>query len=393
MLLVGEAWGDSEEATGQPFVGHAGKELWKLLGEASGGLAAPLHTEALAAHRHGPTWTTLRDPWLEAAGVALTNVLNLHPPANNLDHLCVEKKEYLGLCTALADGPPGLGQWPPLIRHPRDGYLHPTHLPQLQRLCREISLSRPNLVVALGATAAWALLRTTAIGSIRGAVAFGLPLWGEAGFGGQAEAQPPGEAEALKVLPTYHPAAVLRNWAWRPIVLADLMKAFREAEFPQLRRPQRQILVNPSLAEATSWVKATLASPPATLACDIETKSGQITCIGFARSPSEALVLPFAGPGGSYWPTLTEELQAWFLAEQLLNSGLPLVFQNGLYDLQYLRRQGLRIARPAEDTMLLHHSLHPELLKGLGFLGSIYTNEASWKLMRRKRDESNKADD
>ena len=171
------------------------------------------------------------------------------------------------------------------------------------------------------------------------------------------------------------------------------MKALREAEFPQLRRPQRQILVNPSLAEATSWVKATLASPPATLACDIETKSGQITCIGFARSPSEALVLPFAGPGGSYWPTLTEELQAWFLAEQLLNSGLPLVFQNGLYDLQYLRRQGLRIARPAEDTMLLHHSLHPELLKGLGFLGSIYTNEASWKLMRRKRDESNKADD
>jgi hypothetical protein len=53
---------------------------------------------------------------------------------------------------------------------------------------------------------------------------------------------------------------------------------------------------------------------------------------------------------------------------------------------------GLRPANVAEDTMLLHHSLFPELPKGLGFLGSIYTNEASWKLMHgltdtEKRDE------
>ena len=42
--------------------------------------------------------------------------------------------------------------------------------------------------------------------------------------------------------------------------------------------------------------------------------------------------------------------------------------------------------------MLLHHSLFPELQKGLGFLGSIYTNEASWKLMRGQ-DDSNKKDE
>jgi hypothetical protein len=40
--------------------------------------------------------------------------------------------------------------------------------------------------------------------------------------------------------------------------------------------------------------------------------------------------------------------------------------------------------------MLLHHALQPESEKGLGFLGSVYTNEASWKLMRTstiKRDQ------
>jgi hypothetical protein len=36
--------------------------------------------------------------------------------------------------------------------------------------------------------------------------------------------------------------------------------------------------------------------------------------------------------------------------------------------------------------MLLHHALHPESEKGLGFLGSVYTNEASWKLMRGKSE-------
>jgi hypothetical protein len=39
------------------------------------------------------------------------------------------------------------------------------------------------------------------------------------------------------------------------------------------------------------------------------------------------------------------------------------------------------------DTMLLHHSMYPELPKSLGFLGSIYTNEAAWKLMRRDAEE------
>lgn len=34
------------------------------------------------------------------------------------------------------------------------------------------------------------------------------------------------------------------------------------------------------------------------------------------------------------------------------------------------------------DTMLLHHALQPESLKGLGYLGSVYTDEQSWKQMR-----------
>jgi hypothetical protein len=38
--------------------------------------------------------------------------------------------------------------------------------------------------------------------------------------------------------------------------------------------------------------------------------------------------------------------------------------------------------------------MYPELQKSLGFLGSIYTNESPWKLLRkRKKEDQLKADD
>jgi hypothetical protein len=41
----------------------------------------------------------------------------------------------------------------------------------------------------------------------------------------------------------------------------------------------------------------------------------------------------------------------------------------------------------------LHHALFPELPKSLGFMGSIYTNESSWKLLRERKSDSNKRED
>jgi hypothetical protein len=69
----------------------------------------------------------------------------------------------------------------------------------------------------------------------------------------------------------------------------------------------------------------------------------------------------------------------------VLNSDQPKIAQNGLYDLNILwRSYGITVRNFEEDTMLLHHALQPESEKGLGFLGSVYTDEASWKMMRTK---------
>lgn len=197
-----------------------------------------------------------------------------------------------------------------------------------------------------------------------------------------------------KYLSTYHPAAVLRQWSWRPIVLADLLKGRREREFPEIRRPKRTVIASPNIDEIEAWTDGTLGGGYKLLSPDIETMNGQIRCIGFARSTHESLVVPFIRDlsGASYWPTQDEELRAWYCVKALLASPIPKVMQNGIFDMSYLTRMGLYVNNALHDTMLLHHVLYPELQKGLGFLGSIYTSEASWKLMRKhgeelKRDE------
>jgi hypothetical protein len=45
------------------------------------------------------------------------------------------------------------------------------------------------------------------------------------------------------------------------------------------------------------------------------------------------------------------------------------------------------------DTMLAFHALFPELPKGLGFLGSIFTNDIAWKQLRSAKSDSEKRDE
>lgn len=43
--------------------------------------------------------------------------------------------------------------------------------------------------------------------------------------------------------------------------------------------------------------------------------------------------------------------------------------------------------------MVMHHALFPEMEKNLGFLGSIYTSEPAWKMMRPKGHKMEKMED
>jgi len=376
ILLVGEAWGADEEKAKKPFVGVSGQELWRILGQAFSEVRPDLHSWAadLCGPQWGLSWIPRRDAWLDAASIGMTNVLNERPPGNKLEAFCGSRIE--------------VGKDYPYSAMIQAKYLLPKYLHHLDRLKNEIQTLKPNLVVAMGNAACWGLLNTTGITSIRGTTVLS-PL----GF---------------KVLPTFHPASLLYEGQWsnRPIVIADLMKASREAAFPEIRRPQRRILVSPELDELRDWIEETIAMRPWRLAVDVETAGGMIDTIGFARSPSEAIVVPF-GPHRyrrgqnfvvirpkrngeevtNYW-SFEEEVQVWTLIKRLLESGLNLVFQNGVYDLQYLIRMGIKPNLCSDDTMLAWHSLFPEMRKSLGFIASILTDESAWKELNKHKADT-----
>lgn len=321
IALVGEAWGEHEERQRMPFVGPSGYHLNQMLQEAG----------------------------IDRTQCFITNVFNLRPkPTNDIHNLCGDK----------SSGIPGRGALSP------GKYVRKEFAGELARLFKELDECRANVIVALGGTAAWAILGQAGISKLRGTVTGSI-------YG--------------KVLCTYHPAAVLRDWSLRPVTVMDLMKAKRESEFPELRRPERYIWLEPTIEDLEVYYRDYLVKAEA-IAFDIETAGDQITCIGFSPGPSSAIVVPFTDPrraSGSYWGTLSDEVTVWKWVRRVLDLPCPKIAQNGLYDINFLwRGYGIPVRNFVDDTMLLHHSLHPEAEKGLGFLGSVYTNEPAWKLMR-----------
>ena len=332
IAIIGEAPGEVEDRTGIPFQGSAGVELKKMLSEAG----------------------------LSFSDCSVLNVFEERPPKNNVLAFCKTKKEM----------PKGYNT--PFLQ--KGKYVCPEHLPHVERLHKELEELKPNLILALGNTACWALLGSVGITKLRGTIC--ASQWG-------------------KVLPTFHPAAVLRQWEYRPIVLFDLLKAKREMEYPEIRLPKRSIWINPTLVDLEDF-KPHLVNADI-IAFDIETRGKEISCISFAPSPDLAIVVPFQDkrkPGWSYWETKEEERKAWDFVRWVLSLPCKKLAHNGNYDIQWLWKQmGFALRGEYEDTMLLHHSLYPELQKSLGFLGSIYTNEAAWKLLRVSAKETTKGED
>ena len=328
IMLVGEAWAEAEEESGVAFSGTSGWMLNQMLSQAG----------------------------IARSDCYLTNVFNVRPrPSADIKNLCGSK----------AEGIPGL----PVLA--KGLYVKADYAKELERLYAEVQRQRPNVVVTLGASATWAFLLTSGIKQYRGAVAPSCEhVSSRLGF-------------TQKILPTYHPSMVARDYSARPVVIADLGKAKREAASPDIQRPVRNIWLYPTIADLARYEEEYIA-PSSLLSIDIETKGDQITCIGFAPSPDSAIVIPlFSGASKSYWPDVWTECEALSYVRRWC-AMRPSVFQNGMYDIKFLwQRYGIPVPLAAEDTMLLHHAWQPEMEKGLGFLATLYTDEASWKFMRK----------
>jgi uracil-DNA glycosylase len=365
IFILGEFRTDSDVKLDTCFVSPAGAELLRMLNESGVIRFTPDDRVYLNKYYANSDFTCLEAIWQLHPEIIRSNVFQQHPPRNDLSWFCGPKASTIPGFGQLMNGrPKGSPYW-------TGNYVRQEFEHELDRLSAEIIASDPNLIICLGNTSLWAMSGRTGVAKLRGTTLLSSHT-----------------AADFKLLSTYHPSAIIRQWDNRPTVIADLMKAKRESAYPELRRPPREIWIEPTLEDIKLFISQYVAGCRL-LSVDIETSGQRITCIGFATSSEIAIVIPFDDTrkkDGNYWPTREDEAKCWKLVRSILRDGsIPKLFQNGVYDISFLMRSyGILTLGAAEDTMLLSHALQPEGLKGLGYLGSIYSDEGAWKHMRKK---------
>jgi len=342
IAFVGEAPSYEEVEQGKPLVGPSGRVFNSLLQTADIDRADCLY---------------------------VGNVFDEQLPDNEVRNWCSPTKEA-------RDG--GFADLAPVA----GAYLRPEHLHHLERLAAEMASLKPNCIVPLGGTALWAFMGTDNIGMSRGAV--------------QAAKQ---ILPGAKLLPTYHPAYVAKQWKAYTSVAMDLGRAAAEARAgPQITYPDVTILTEPTYTEALTFLSRAQAEADL-LSVDIETKRGQVTAIGFSYKRGHGICIPFYDPrraNKSYWPSAWQEAAIWeAIAKVLEDPSVPKLGQNyGGYDAIFLLEQyGIKTMGMAHDTRLLSHAIYPELPKDLATLGANYTNLGPWKMLGPRAKKRDKRDD
>jgi len=337
ILIVGEAPGEEEVRQGLPFVGSSGQELTRIL------LEAGISREACR----------------------ITNVCAFRPPANKIESWIETTKRPSNPSYKLHKG-----RW-----------VHPHILEGCAQLEAEVTSCNPNVVVALGNTALWALTGKEGITKWRGSF-LSCRL---------------GTLE-YKVIPTFHPASILRQWSQRWLAVHDLRKVPENAEYPQLPKTAESFIIRPNFAQAKFYLEMVLkeAKQGTWISADVETWDKQITCIALAWNDWMAICIPFycLERLEGYW-TQEEELEIIKLLVQILSLA-KVVGQNFNYDARFIAKYWGVLPRVVMDTMLQHHVHFPGLQKDLGFLSSLYLPEdhvywkddgAAWDPRRANEDQ------
>lgn len=303
----------------------------------------------------------MRQAGIRTEDVYFDYVIHARPGGNRVENFGVG-----GRAAAIPDYGPFL----------KGKYLQLKFKHHIDNLWNSIERVKPNVIIALGDFALWALSDMRGIKKYRGS--------------------PTASKHGHKVIPTWSPNTIQRQYKLRVIALADFQKALAESTTPEINRPSHLIYMEPTLNDIRDFYEEYMRGE-AFLSCDVETKQRQITEVGYSTPDGRAaIVIPFwdrTQKDGNYWRSLSAEIQAWNWVRKI-NSEFPLIGQNFQYDMQYFwRTVGIPCPQFHGDTMIMHHSMQPEMEKGLGFLASIYTNEPSWKFMRTEHSTMKQDDE
>ncbi len=312
IMLVGEAPGKEEHRTGRPFEGKAGKELKRMLNDA------------------GISWHEC----------LVANVAREKPPGNKIGYFYEDKNKTVSK--------PILKQW-------------------IAQLKQEIEFYRPNIVVALGATAMYTLGMEKGIKPIRGYI--------------EECALVPGQ----KMITTWHPQKINYEWKLRFDAVMDLRKALVNSKTAKMPKDNRTLITGMSYREYVDWLRELAESDDETpLVIDIETPhtdktpGSHVTILGIATSPDFAVSHSLTqNKKARYSPEKEAELWYWFGQVVLKRK---LIMQNGVYDTVVLWHNNNIFCKGFyADPLIAAHILWPEAPRSLAYLSSICLNVPRWK--------------
>lgn len=237
-------------------------------------------------------------------------------------------------------------------------------------LHKELSNVHPNIIVPLGDEALRAITGKRGISKWRGSIL---------------------HTQLGKVLPTFHPSHIFKQYSDRSIAELDLRRVLRESTSNAMPVLNPSFLINPTFDE----VLAFLRRRPRRIAYDIETTGDLVRCLGLADSPTMAICIPFishrprgiqgrqtvfldvdhVNEGNSHW-TLEEEAVILKALESFFSDpSIQFIAQNAQFDNYVLAKDfGIVPHFLYLDTMIAQHTCYAEMPKGLDFLASIYTD-------------------
>lgn len=341
ILFLGEAPGKDEEWAGEPFVGAAGRFLW-----------------------HGQDWRgTTRFEGLERMGVRredcrIENVVETRPQDNVLATVTPENvRRWQGEFWARLEG------------------LAPNVIVPLGNLALNTLRRSPLPLTKKGK---WRIKRQQnqppqidwrdKIGNWRGSV-FGVHT---------------NNGRRIKVIPTFHPAYVLRAGDFYGCWRGDLERIRGDARFPELRLdPRSSHLIDPTPEDGhafevlvhQTWLRD---GREAILAADIETiaKGRRIDCIGLSVDETFSITLDLRFP----W--------AWALLRRLMKHPIAKTFHFGVFDVFKLAEKGVPVRNWRWDSLNLHHTLDPRDQHRLAYCASRDLRVRYWKDERKEEGKS-----
>lgn len=189
----------------------------------------------------------------------------------------------------------------------------------------------------------------------------------------------------LKVVPTFHPATFIPpkfNFLNKPLITSDLLRAKHESTFREIRRISRKTIIKPSFQQTTAYLDYCyeVGLRGQAIDLDIEVINGEVDCISFAYSPTEAICIPFRDQSGDYF-NVDQEYEVMLLISKIIQEErIAKRGANFIFDTQFLfHKYGIVPRGDLHCTQIAQKISFPDFRAGLDAVCQMHTDIPYYK--------------